>query len=168
MKIKHLFILPVLAFISGCSNNTASSSQISVNPPKEYGFNEAVQIGDFEYTIKGASNTKQIGSSYVIDETEYNFVIVNMSVKNIGKSEVTIYSKMMLYYIGENEYEPRSSSAIVTSLEDGFASYVKIGAGLSKTLNVVYEIPNEYQATDYLLLKDSINSNAKSIKVYMR
>ena len=39
-----------------------------------------------------------------------------------------------------------------------------IGAGISKTISIVYEIPSAYKATDYMLVKDSY----KTERIYMK
>ena len=129
----------------------------------KYGFCDPVTVGNFSYTLNNASNTKQVGSQYLGDETNDNFVIINLTVKNVGSSEQNLLTGMMLLHMGKSVYEPHSSGIY---LDDGFYVLQSIGAGITKNINVLYETPNEYSPDDYLEVKASTYSS-DSEKVYL-
>ena len=145
-----------------CLSITACSN-LSKNNDTKYGFGDTITIGDFSYTLNSASNTKQVGSSLLGDKTDFNFVICNLTVKNVGKTENTLYSQMMILHYDDYEYEPHSSGIY---LENGFYALEAIGAGISRTFNVLYETPEEFFDTWYLELKTSTYSS-KSGKIYL-
>lgn len=161
MRLNKLLLLPLAAFmLAGCTPLTDGSGSGS----KTYGFGDTVKVGDFEYTVNSASNATHVGSAYVGDDTDNNFVIVNITVKNVGNSENDLLTKMMIYHVGNNEYEPHSSGIY---LDNGFYVLQSIGAGISKTVNVLYETPSQYTASDYLQVKASSYSS-KSANIYMK
>lgn len=163
MKIAKLLFIPLSALmLAGCnfSQNTSSSGGSS----QKYGFGDTVKVGDFEYTVNSAYDTKHVGSAYLGDDTDNNFVVVNLTVKNTGNSENELFTKMMIFHVGSYEYEPHSSGIY---LNNGFYVLQSIGAGISKTVNVLYETPSEYTANDYLQVKASSYSS-KSANIYMK
>ena len=150
-----------IVFVAVVASSIAESSGSSGS---SYKMGEAVTVGDVTYTVNSASNTKRIGSEYVGEDTTGNFVIVNLSVKNGSNSELTLVSKMMTYHRDSNTYETNYSGVY---LDNGFYVSEKIGAGMSKTIDVVYEIPSSYQSTDYLVVKPS-SSSYTSASIYMK
>ena len=166
MRLNKLLLFPLAAFmLVGCTPLTdASGSGNGGGSLKTYGFGDTVKVGDFEYTVNSASNTTHVGSAYLGDDTENNFVIVNITVKNVGSSENNLLTKMMIYHVGNSEYEPHSSGIY---LDNGFYVLQSIGAGLIKTVNVLYETPSQYTASDYLQVKASSYSS-KSANIYMK
>ena len=165
MKRNILLLIPAMMFLSGCVfSNSDTGEGSSNNSSKTYGFGDTVTVGDFEYKVNNASNTKHVGSEYLGADTDNNFVIVNLTVKNVGKSEQDLMGKMMTYHIGDSEYEPHSGGIY---LDNGFYVLQSIGSGISKTIDVLYETPKEFSSSDYLLVKASSYSS-KSAKIYMK
>lgn len=155
MRFDKLFIVSVASiFLASCTPLES----------KTYGFGETATVDKIEFTVNRASNTKKVGTDYLGDETTNNFVIVNLTVKNTGSSEISLLSGMMTYHVGESTYEAHSSGIY---LDDGFYVIQQIGSGISKTINVLFETPSEYKETDYLLVKPSTYSS-KSEKIYMK
>lgn len=146
--------------------SAASILLVSCSPleTKTYGFGDTATVDKIEFTVNSASNTKKVGTDYLGDETTNNFVIVNLTVKNAGSSEIELLSGMMTYHVGESTYKAHSSGIY---LDDGFYVVQPIGSGISKTINVVFETPSEYKETDYLLVKPSTHSS-ESEKIYMK
>ena len=138
------------------NNNSSNSSQSST-----YGMNQKVTVRNLEFTITGAYDTKMLGSSSLGATTENNFVVVTIVVKNISSSEITLLESNFRYYRGSNSYEAHSGGIY---LDNGFYVTQSIGAGITKTIKVAYEIPSEYQKSDYVLVKDSY----KSEKIYLK
>ena len=156
MKLRNLFLIPAsLLFLTSCVFDGGS---------KTYGFGDVVKVGDIEYTALSARNTKSIGSEYLGETTSNNFVIVNLRVRNVGNKELSLFSSMMIYTIRNSEYEPHTAGIY---LDNGFYVIMSIGSGISKTIDVVYEIPSNYSESDYLSVKASSYSSSTK-KIYMR
>ena len=140
------------------NNETNNSNNQQQN--KKYGLNDKVVVKDLEFTILNINNTKNIGGTYG-EDTDNNFVVVTIQIKNNSTSEKHIYDNNFVYYRSNNEYKPHSAGIY---LDNGFWLNETIGAGLSKTIQVVYEIPSHYESTDYVLVQDSY----KSEKIYLK
>lgn len=123
--------------------------------------NEVVTVGDWQFTITKAENTKFLGSTFLNETTDYNFVVITLVVKNISNTEKTLWDDNMVYHRGNNSYECNSAAIV---LDNGFYLLEDIGAGLSKTISVVYEITSESMETDYILVKDGYSSK----KIYIK
>ena len=50
------------------------------------------------------------------------------------------------------------------TLDNVFYVVQSVGAGITKTINVAYEIPSAHQSSDYVLVKDSY----KTEKIYLK
>ena len=156
MYMKKFLAILISVFslsLSGCSPTEET----------KYGFCDTVTVGNFSFTLNNASNTKQVGSKYLGDTTNDNFVITNVTVKNIGNSEENLLTSMMLLHMGDSVYEPHSSGIY---LDDGFYVLESIGAGITRNINVLYETPTEFTPETYLEVKASSYS-VDSQKIYL-
>ena len=147
---------------AGSSSNNSGGGNNTTQTASTYKMNQAVTVGDLQYTITNAYDTKQTGS--LGDVTQNNYVVITLVVKNNGSSEVSLTSSYFTYYRGSSKYEPSTQAMYLSSSTNPFLVSEKVGAGISKTITVVYEIPSEYQATDYLQVKYSF----KTEKIYMK
>ncbi|MNI28684.1 Telomeric repeat-binding factor 2 [compost metagenome] len=73
------------------------------------------------------------------------FLVVNVTVKNVGKEMITTDSSFFQLLKGEVEYNP---STLITTKGDYFL-YEGINPGLAQTGNVVFEIPEDMK--DFVL-----------------
>lgn len=143
---------------SSTNNSGNNSGQVA----STYGMNQTVKVGDLEYTIKNAYDTVKVGT--LGDVTQNNYVVITLNIKNNGSSEKTFTSSSFTYYRGNNKYEPSTQAIYLSGASNPFSVIETIGAGISKTITVVYEIPSAHQSTDYLQVKDSFRSE----KIYMK
>lgn len=168
MGIATIVVASIIIGVAANSNNNSgggNSQQTTTTPAKTgYGFRDIVTVGDVQFTLNNALDTKQIGSDLLGYKTDYNFVILSLNIKNNSSKELDVLSGMMKYHIGSSVYETHAAGIY---LDDGFYVSKQIGAGMSKTINVVFEIPSEYKSTDYLEVKDSTYSY-KSANIYLR
>lgn len=130
---------------------------------KEYYMGEVATIGKLDYTIIDVYDTAYIGSAYLGETTQNNFVVVRLKITNNANKSVTLYDDMFKYCRDSFRYESSYSGIY---LENGFYVCEELGAGLSITINVVYEIPSEHISTDYILAKESSYSS-KGVKIYL-
>lgn len=149
-----LILMGSLVDDSNETNNESSAPTESKSTNKDtYGLNQVVAVGDFEFTVTQVYDTKSVGSEYLGDTTENNFVVVILKVKNTSNSEKTLTSSNFYYYRDTNKYEAHSSGAY---LEDGFWLVKSIGAGLTTSFGILYEIPSNHLETDYLRVSDGL------------
>lgn len=153
-------IIIVVAASGGSSNNGSSSNQTS-QPAVQYKMNDTVTVNEIEYTILSGYNTKEV-SIYVDDgKTTQNFAVLSIKMKNTGSVEKSVIEDYMLFYRGTDQYKPSSKGIY---LDDGFWYSVTLGPKIEKTVKVVYEIPSEYQSTDYI----QFNYGFSSVNVYLQ
>ena len=147
------------AIAGGTSGSSGTGGGGSQTQTTEHKMNETVKIGDLECIVNSAYNIKKIGSVGTV--TQNNYVVVNTTVKNTGSTEMTLTSSSFSYYIGNNKYEPSAEGIYLTN---GFCVVQDLGAGITKNISVVFEIPSEYQPSDYLQVKSSYHTE----KIYMK
>ncbi len=169
MGIATIVVVSIIIAVAANSNNNSgggNTQQTTATTPVKsgYGLHDVVGVDDVQFTVNSVYNTKHIGSEYLGADTANNFAVVNITIKNIGSKELTVLSGMMTYHIDNNVYEVNNAGVY---LENGFWVIENIGAGISKSYEVVYEIPSEYKTTDYIEVKDSTYSY-KSAKIYLR
>lgn len=160
-----LAVLGIIGGIGGgfAGSNSSNNSNNNTNQvTTEYKMKDKVVVGDLEYTISSAYNTVKIGSYGNI--TQNNYVVITIAIKNNDDSEKTLTSSDITYCRGSNKYAISTQGMYLSSSMNPFFVSQKIGAGISKIISVVYEIPSNYQATDYVLVKDSYHSQ----KIYMK
>ena len=145
---------------AGSSSNNSGGNNSS-QTTSTYGLNQKVVVKDLEFTVTSVYDAKVLGSTTLGAQTENNFVVITLTVKNTSSSEKTLLESNFRYHSGNNEYEVHSGSIY---LDNGFYVTQSIGAGISKTIKVAYEIPSSYSKSDYLQVKDSY----KTEKIYMK
>ena len=143
--------------VSSSDDNTDDSHTSS---DTKFKINDPVTVGDLTYTVIDVYDTDNIGYN---NKTENNYVVVTLTVKNNGKDGITVYDSMFEYYRGDAKYECSANSIY---LENGFYVLQAIGAGITKTISVAYEIPSEHEGTDCISVKAS--SYGKSEKIFMK
>ena len=167
MKLKSLFLISsALVLLTGCassSENNVINNASSEEEIQSYKIGDTVKVGNYEITVNSATNSKEVGSEYLRTKTENNFVTLNVKLKNCDKSELTIYGSMIVYHIGESQYEPAGAGIY---LDNGFYYSYSIGAGLIKTIDIVYEIPSNFSPNDYLEAKETSRSS-KGLRIYL-
>ena len=143
----------------GTVNNSSENGGTVNNQKVEYKLNDTVTVGDLQYTISSPYNTVKVGTLGTV--TQNNYVVVTVTIKNNGSSEKYISDSNFKYCRENNKYNTHNDGIY---LENGFWLNVTIGAGITKTIQVVYEIPSEYVSTDYIQVKDGF----KTEKIYMK
>ena len=158
-------IVIVAVSSSGSSNgssNSGSTNTSQVGPSaQEYKMNDTVTINDFEFTVLGGHNTKEV-SKYVDDgKTTQNFSVISIKIRNMASDERSVTESYMPLYRGEDKYNPSTKGIY---LDNGFWYSVSLGPKIEKTVDVVYEMPSEFLPTDYI----EFNYGFSSAKVYLK
>ena len=152
----------IIGGTAGSSTNSGTNSGGNSSQTKTYGMNETVTVGDLQYKITNVYDTVKVGS--LGETTSNNYVVITLVIKNNSSSEKSLTSSYFTYCRGNNKYEPSTQAMYLNSSTNPFLALEKVGAGISKTITVVYEIPSEHASTDYLQVKDSF----KTEKIYMK
>ena len=134
------------------------STDVGEQPEQRYHIGDTVSSGNMYVRINNVTETGNIGYLY---ETEYVFLIINLRVENRGNSEAYYSSSNFILKNGTASYEPNTAGV---ALENGFWLNLTVGAGISKEINLVYEIPASYTTGDYYLeIDEGILSAASEI-----
>lgn len=133
--------------ISFAGNGSEQNQQTNLG--SKYYIGDSVTSGDVQFVVNSVYDTKQLGSSLVGDHTDYNFIVIEITVKNNTDSEITLTSSCMTLKLGNSTYEINSGSIY---LDNGFYILKDIGAGISKTFSIAYEVSTESTADDYTLV----------------
>lgn len=145
---KLLLIIPVL-FLTGCTDTVSCA------------IGDATRVGDIQYKVNSVSNTKSISYVYT---TDYNYVIINITISNQGKEQKTIYADMMTIYVNKSAYNMNMASIY---LENGFSFSQTIGAGMEYDYNITFETLTEPTENDYLLVRANSNSS-KAARIFLK
>lgn len=117
------------------------------NPPK----NTNGKIGDTLTNNDGVSiclisveDTKVLGSGYLTETTDNNFILLTIKVVNNSDKQQTFYGSCVDLYNSSNiKYEE------YTSIYIDFILSEDIGAGITKTFQVVFETPKTSKEDSY-------------------
>lgn len=167
-KIWYIYLIAIVALfvvgMAGCfdiddtDSNSYNGSSPSGSNNISYYIGDTVTAGDLEFKVNSISDTNILGSSLVGESTENNFIVINITIRNIGKSEVTLTSAYMTLKRGSIEYSVNSGSIY---LENGFYVLQEIGVGISKTISVAYETPDKSTDSTYVLKVGTTLKNAE-------
>ena len=119
-----------------------------------YYIGDVAKSGSLQFKVNSVSDTNQLGSDLLGETTNANFIVVSLTIKNIGNEEVSVTSSSFELHLNNSVYENHSGSIW---LENGFGLVKNIGAGLSTTFKVAFETPSVHtKGNYYLYLRDSI------------
>lgn len=158
----------ILSVVSENVNNVANTTNSSVNNStssttneetstkedskqdenKLVGIGEELQVGDVIFKVNKVSTTKRIedGIIYYEPDTEGSvFFLINVSVKNVGNKMINTDASFFQLVKGDVTYSPTT----LFTADDQFFIFEGINPGLTKTGNVVFEIPEGEQ--DFIL-----------------
>lgn len=143
----------------GGSSTPEASTARSETPPAtdapeevKYGINDTITMDNLEFTVTKVTDKKVINSYWDDGKTDNNFVIITIKIKNIGTRQKYIDASDFSFMVGESVYETHNAALY---LDDGLWLGDELGAGLSKTYRLVFEIPEEHKKKDRLVIKTS-------------
>lgn len=128
--------------ISGCGSDEGDkdSSKTEEKIEKTYKMNETVKVGDVEYKVLSKKSTKKIGNEYLNKKAQEQYLIIEISIKNLDKEALTVSDDFFKLYNGENEYGTDTDAAIY--LDDNII-YEDINPGVTLKGKIVFDIPKE-------------------------
>ena len=122
----------------------ASESNIGSNSPVY--INETATAGNLSVKVTKVEDKKQLGSSYFSAQTNDNFILVHVTIKNNGNSEVKFTSNNFHLYKDSARYEVSSNGFYVSG---GFWASESVGPGITLNTIVVFETPSKHTVDDY-------------------
>jgi hypothetical protein len=156
-----------IASCGGGDEDTATDQQADQTeeaPAKEEAKEEVlsvgqpVTVGDFEYVVKGSSETNEIKSDNEFIEsktTTGKFIMVDYSVKNLDKEARMIDSELFRIKSGENEFQPMQDADIIMLLGEENLFLEEVNPQMSREGKLVFEVPADL-ATYELQLSSGI------------
>ncbi|MNW32463.1 Telomeric repeat-binding factor 2 [compost metagenome] len=113
--------------------------------PKMAKIGEAVQVGNLAVQANKANSKNTIGQNeYLQKKTADKYIVINLSIKNLDKEARTLDSSMFkLIDAAGLEYEPMTDADLYVNDSGNMLFLAKINPGLTKTANVVFEVPKD-------------------------
>ena len=174
LKIKMISVL--LAFLAtiifyGCSSNGTSGTQSNnAFPKKTYKAGEEGNSGNWSMKVLEANETNTVQSgdvSYKVTTNE-KFIVITLQIKNITNYPINYTARefMLRNIKNESEYDINNNAFKAMAAANGnekiykgnnnfVGVYDEVGPSISKQTYIIFEVPKETSAADYLL----INSN---------
>jgi len=121
---------------------TASDSEAvaeAESTPETYKVGDRVVVGDRAYTITDIRTASSVGADYTKKEATGIFVIVTMTIENIGKESATL-SNSDVKIIDSDERTFESDSNAWTALENNIL-LKQIQPGLPVTGETIFDVP---------------------------
>ncbi|MGD7789304.1 DUF4352 domain-containing protein [Propionibacteriaceae bacterium Y1700] len=143
---------------AGDSNDTAQGAPAAEKDTKDDakkeeakpGLNTPVVSGDIEFTVtKVEKGVKQVGSSDFGQKAQGQYVLVSVSMKNVGKEGVTVWSTQKLKDDQDRTFESDESAAIYIKDNDGW--WTQINPGNTAKGVMVFDMPKDAKPTSILL-----------------
>ncbi|MEV4567261.1 DUF4352 domain-containing protein [Nonomuraea sp. NPDC049419] len=133
--------------------------------PKKAGapkIGSTVRDGKFAFTVTKTERRARVGSEFLGAEAQGVFLLVHITVENIGDEAQAFTSSAQKLYANGKEYEADSSASIY--LEGSKSFYEKINPGNSVRGVVLFDIP-ENLTPETIDLHDSIFSDGVRVSL---
>lgn len=148
------------------STDSTTSKKTSKDAPKKSapGIGDAARDGKFEFTIsKVEKGVASVGSEYFNEKADGQFVLVHITVKNIGDESQTLFdSEQKLKDTQGRSFSTDSSAAI--AMEDNEMWLNEINPGNSAKGTLVYDMPADAQPAE-IELHDSMFSGGVTVSL---
>jgi hypothetical protein len=148
---------------SSTSSSAGSADEPAAAAPAPATIGTAVRDGDFEFTVTGVERGKtQLGGEYLSTTAQGEFVLVNLTVRNIGNEPGTLFDQnTKLFDAQGREFRPSSSAAIYLPEQSNvIAQTINPGNQVSGT--IVFDVPTGAQLAS-IQLHDSAFSGGVSV-----
>jgi hypothetical protein len=100
------------------SASSSNSNNTSAKTEKTYKVGQVVKVGSMQYTVTGVSTTKSVGPSILPTDAKDTFVVVDLTVKNLGDKEVTIDSSFFKLLDGSKTLSADSSASMSANQDE--------------------------------------------------
>lgn len=100
------------------SASSSNSNNTSAKTEKTYKVGQVVKVGSMQYTVTGVSTAKSVGPSILPTDAKDTFVVVDLTVKNLGDKEVTIDSSFFKLLDGSKTLSADSSASMSANQDE--------------------------------------------------
>lgn len=160
-----VILVVIIAALAGGGDDTATTASGSPSGSKQAVAPQAsenksgarigtsVRDGKFEFTVTGISTKTRVGNNIVGQDAQGEFLLVNVTVKNIGKeSQIFSSSTQKLHDADDVTYSADPAAAIYLGNTQSFLNQINPGNSVKGIL--VFDIPKDAKPTT-LELHDS-------------
>ena len=135
-----LLLIIVIAVASGGGKKSGDDSGPGAQPKPKPGIGVPVRDGKFEFVVQSVeAGVPTVGASYVTEEAQGQFVLVKLTVRNIGDREQSFtMSAQKLLDGGGRQYSVDDMATI--TLDKGTV-YEQINPGNSLDATIVFDVP---------------------------
>lgn len=122
-------------------------------PAKEqvFGIGDVVKVGDVEFTINSTSTAKNVGGEYGTN-AQGTYLLMNVSVKNVGNESITMDSSFFQLKSGEKTFDADSSASIYANEDTNFFME-QVNPDLTTTGIVGFDVSDEVIANPELMVQ---------------
>lgn len=159
-KSKKKKVLTVVLIVIGVLIAIGIISSLFTEKENYYIGDNAI-VNNIDFVVNKVENTKSVGSQYLGETTNYNFMLVYITVKNNSNSEIMLINSSFYLYKDDAQYETHYAGIYI---DDGFYIHETIGAGISKNIVLLYETPNKHTDDTYQL---SIKAKGNSKRIIL-
>lgn len=188
--MKSLILLTLVFLLSGCGGSlppspkpptldTTSSDgsdqnfkeQTTEKPKLHFeGMNRSFALNGLTYTVLRTALVKKIGNDYYHQKAEEGsgYLIITYKLKNTSKEPKTFATDpMKLVDKDEATYEPDATAAATLAMTGNHQDMIlaQISPGITKTRNVVFQIPTSLKPKDVCLVVDSDDATSSDLKL---
>lgn len=103
---------------------------------------ETVKVGDVEYVVNSKSTAQTVGEGFLKKTANGTYLIVNVTVKNVGKKSMTVDSDYFKLLNGDAEYSDDGTAGLRANKEGKFF-HSHVNPDNSITGNVVFDLGSE-------------------------
>jgi hypothetical protein len=127
---------PESASVSAAAKPSGTTAKASAIP----GIGRPVRDGKFEFTVIGVKTAKQVGNDFMNKKAQGQFLLVSMTVRNIGdKAQMFDSSSQKLFDAAGREYAADSAAAVYLGDANSFLNTINPGNSVKGI--VVFDIP---------------------------
>jgi len=147
---------------AAASDEEPAAEEEAAAEDKVPGLGDKVRDGKFMFTVtKVQTGVRQIGGDAFGVKAQGQFVLVHMTVKNIGDEAQTLFGDNQTLFIGGKEYSADTEAGIY--LDDSKSFIEEINPGNKLTGVVVFDVPKSAKKFDKIEVHDSMFSGGADI-----
>lgn len=152
------------AATTNASGSKASTAAVAPEAGAAAGLNTAVRDGKFEFTVtKVKAGVASVGSEFLAEKAQGQFVLVSITVKNIGdEAQTLVDSEQKVTDTSGRTFSPNSAAGVY--IEGNSVLFSEINPGNSLKGILVYDMPKGAKAAQ-IELHDSMLSDGVTVKL---
>ncbi|MFH5212269.1 DUF4352 domain-containing protein [Antrihabitans sp. NCIMB 15449] len=135
-----LLLIIVIAFASGGGTKSGDDGGPGAEPKPKPGIGVPVRDGKFEFIVQSfEAGVPSVGASYVTEEAQGQFVLVKLTVRNVGDREQSFTMSAQKLLDGAGRQYSVDDMATIT-LDQGTA-FEQVNPGNSVDATIVFDVP---------------------------